>query len=491
MSGEVTTALFSDDGSSIVNKNLDVEALEIDDSIIEYFDLSSLVVELKAFHKIALQIPNEILKYSTRIFQYIQQNVGGSVCILADTTYGSCCIDEIGAEHYHADVIVHFGHSCLSYPESSIMVKYAFGKRKIDVKNCVLSIVSKLKASSHSRAFFMCSVEYLYCISEFKDYFEQLGNGLEFIFPKVPLFEDESPNLSDGYLISGRLFPYMGKDSALPVIFLGDEGPTLRNLSMVLNQSPVLFVHQLSTLDFSCTWQSLTSSKALMRRYFLVEKAKDAELIGILIGSINVEGNKKVVDEIVKLIEEEGKKCIVLAVGQLNVAKLANIPEVDVFVNVACAENTLIDSRDFYAPIITPYELNLALTFKAWSGNYITDYAQVFPGLVKSMDHCTLSGNASYSQDTEEHEEEEVRYSLVSGRLVPRRAQFRKDDQKKAGEITVRSSEFALAVGGNHQFKREWQGLDMALGQSTVGEAKEGRSGHTQGYEDEHAALGE
>jgi len=34
--------------------------------------------------------------------------------ILADTSYGSCCVDEIAAEHADADCIIHYGRACLS-----------------------------------------------------------------------------------------------------------------------------------------------------------------------------------------------------------------------------------------------------------------------------------------------------------------------------------------------------------------------------------------
>ena len=49
-----------------------------------------------------------------------------------------------------------------------------------------------------------------------------------------------------------------------------------------------------------------------------------------------------------------------IAVGKLNVPKIANFLEIDVFVLVACPENSLLDSRDFFKPVITPYELELA-----------------------------------------------------------------------------------------------------------------------------------
>lgn len=34
--------------------------------------------------------------------------------VMADTTYGSCCVDEVGASHIDADCVIHYGHTCLS-----------------------------------------------------------------------------------------------------------------------------------------------------------------------------------------------------------------------------------------------------------------------------------------------------------------------------------------------------------------------------------------
>jgi diphthamide biosynthesis protein 2 len=45
--------------------------------------------------------------------------------ILADTSYGTCCVDEVAAEHVDADVVVHYGRSCLS-PSARLPVIYVF-----------------------------------------------------------------------------------------------------------------------------------------------------------------------------------------------------------------------------------------------------------------------------------------------------------------------------------------------------------------------------
>ena len=51
---------------------------------------------------------------------------------MADTSYGSCCVDEVAAEHVGADGIVHIGRACLSRT-SRLPVLYEFGARRIDL----------------------------------------------------------------------------------------------------------------------------------------------------------------------------------------------------------------------------------------------------------------------------------------------------------------------------------------------------------------------
>ncbi len=70
-----------------------------------------------------------------------------------------------------------------------------------------------------------------------------------------------------------------------------------------------------------------------------------------------------------------------LQVGKLNVAKLANFAEIDIFVLVACPENSLIDSSEFYRPMVTPFELEVACNeAREWSGDYYTDFRELLPG---------------------------------------------------------------------------------------------------------------
>ena len=78
------------------------------------------------------------------------------------------------------------------------------------------------------------------------------------------------------------------------------------------------------------------------------------------------------------LVKRAHKKSYTISVGKINPAKLANFLEVEAFVLVACPENSLLDAKDFLRPIVTPYELELALRpAQAWTGRYVLDFEEL------------------------------------------------------------------------------------------------------------------
>jgi len=84
---------------------------------------------------VALQFPDELITYSFRVMKLIEEKFPNvKLYVLGDTSYGSCCVDEIAAEHINADCIIHFGRSCLSITKR-LPVHFVFGKGFIDVGN--------------------------------------------------------------------------------------------------------------------------------------------------------------------------------------------------------------------------------------------------------------------------------------------------------------------------------------------------------------------
>lgn len=91
--------------------------------------------------------------------------------------------------------------------------------------------------------------------------------------------------------------------------------------------------------------------KFLMQRYNLIEEAKQAEIIGIIMGTLSVKGQNQEEekqqnlpsDVIKKIIDNTGrggsevshKKYYEILIGKLNEPKIQNFTSVDLFVVVA------------------------------------------------------------------------------------------------------------------------------------------------------------
>ncbi|CAI5481320.1 unnamed protein product [Closterium sp. Yama58-4] len=121
----------------------------------------------------------------------------------------------------------------------------------------------------------------------------------------------------------------------------------------------------------------------LRRRYFLVEKTKDASIIGIVVISQSAgaaaAATRATLARLRSAAVAAGKKAYVIAIRRrITPEKLANFPECDVLVLVACAEGVLLDgmmqessSKAFYAPVVTPFEALMALEEgREWTGEY-------------------------------------------------------------------------------------------------------------------------
>lgn len=162
------------------------------------------------------------------------------------------------------------------------------------------------------------------------------------------------------------------------VLYIGSEGRVLTNLMMTMNKCRFLsYCPERKT----ARQETLNINRELMKRYYMIERAKDANIVGIVAGTLGVSRTRDIITHLKALVKDAGKKSYTFVVGKLNVAKLANFLEVDVFVLVACPQNTLVDSKDFLKPVVTPFEMEVACNqAREWTGDYVTDFLQLLPG---------------------------------------------------------------------------------------------------------------
>ncbi|CAG5124338.1 unnamed protein product [Candidula unifasciata] len=508
-------------GEEVIQRKIECvpQALQTD-NVDDVYEINKSVVWITqgGFKRVALQFPDELLVDAAYVAARIQEKVEDAlVFILGDTSYGSCCVDEISAQHYKADCIIHFGRSCLS-PTGRLPVLYIFGKSNIIVDDCVHQL-AEVCSDTYMKAVLVYDTVYSHAIDEIFSKLRCIFKHLilsELAVPKhlltsttsqgsevsdivtSPVADDIVVNHTSQATSSSKSQPASsfiskyGRTIEIPItedidsysfIFIGDtEGSSLTNLMMTFNRCPF---YSYNPLNMKSRKETLNVNKALMKRYYLIERAKDANIVGIVVGTLGVASYRNVIEHLKLLLKKAGKKSYTFVVGKLNPAKLANFAEVDIYVLVACPESTLLDQSDFYRPIVSPLEMEIACNqAREWTGEYSTDFRDILPGASLHVENA----------DTGEGDNIRTDVSLISNRV---RALGVKEttgvSSVSSQDLLLRSESLAVASlaenAGEFLASRSWKGLERKLGETPVIKAAEGQFGIAAGYQHELADV--
>ncbi|KAL1801479.1 hypothetical protein ACET3X_001821 [Alternaria dauci] len=439
-----------------------------------------------------------------------------SLFILGDTSYGACCVDEVAAEHVDADVVVHYGRSCLS-PPSRLPVVYVFTERPLDLEPVVATFKETYPVKD-AKIIIMADIPYSHHVSTLykrlcDDSYTNL-HATEIVHnPSSPLPNRTTPpGTSDAEEVL--------RDYAL---FHISDPPTSLLLTL---SSRVASIHIYSTESSSATPSASLTNTAmtLRRRYALLTSLSTTPIFGILINTLSVKNYMHILSHVQRQITAAGKKYYTFVVGKVNAAKVANFSEVGGWVVIGCWESSLIESREFWRPMITPWELKVALQSdeeRVWTGAWEGDFQKVLDEEVKEGVDKADGGaeGTGVGQDKEEDadtngdydsEEESAppEFDLRTGRYVSHARPMRTtaapkvvngDAAPSSSALTKRANGDIAAVGGVAspgaeylRSNRTWQGLgtdyrdaeDGADGPGGARAAKmeEGRSGIARGY---------
>ncbi|OQR74973.1 diphthamide biosynthesis protein 2-like [Tropilaelaps mercedesae] len=214
-----------------------------DEELSQCFELDrcSKWINDRSFRRVALQFPDDLLSMSVRVAQKLGSTVADcKLYILGDTSFGSCCVDEVAAEHAACQGVIHFGHSCLS-PPSRLEVLLVLGVYPIDWTPLGLQL-SQIqptafeppsaasqpdKASQPADIEFLVIVDTKYC-SQIDIIRGQLPSGAIIGHPIVP--GDENPEC-EGREMFRRIFPTRRPLSDFrSLLWVGRDGQALVNV---------------------------------------------------------------------------------------------------------------------------------------------------------------------------------------------------------------------------------------------------------------------
>lgn len=478
---EVNSSIpITNDGSAILQQIIEIQQQK--EETISQWNLQqrfqveetcAFIREMKA-SRVALQFPDSLLPFASELSRMISFGSQCKCYILGDTSFGSCCVDEVAGEHAEVECIIKYGESCCS-PTRRVPVRYVFGKSKLDTEKLVQALLNteafaekKTEETKSINIVVLYEQWYEYAVKEIQQLIQsqkqrQPDNINNYIVATVQLerrnyspsqrknvnssgcsqssccqssststsaccqSSSNSDNLSSETTsccqvsddidaccnnstsccsnqsntqsvissISTSATSATSLSTLLQSLSLSSSSSTKDQTTYAINGYTFTLPSSISISDCCIVWigesdrvgltnimlnynnstfytfnpntnqllyNNRSVNRILSRRFFLMEKVKNAEIIGIIVGTLAVENYLDVIRHVKKLIHSVGKKSYLFLIGKINDPKLCNFSEIDMYVMIACPYGVMTDTTGYFKEVVTPYELELALT---------------------------------------------------------------------------------------------------------------------------------
>lgn len=341
----------------------DIISLEDNTGLIDRYNIRETAAFLHAngHRTIAAQFPDQHLDIAPRVSHILQdickrefEGYRVTVYVLADTTYNSLGVDEVASSHVEADCVVHYGRASLAPVTGKIAVYYVFPKE--DRYRMDEDVWFSMDLGGQCVVF--VDQIYSHVMDEVMSYVREHVQSDKIEFPELLATRCDSG--VGGYASSVREYNHAN----ITLVWFGSsESPAKEELMLTYNGYTWISIHPMDGKIERGLPRML--EQTLRKRYYLVEKARDASIVGILVGTLGAAGYKDSINSLRIAAQEAGKKTYTLLMGKPNPAKLANFPEIDIFVLVADPQGHILDSKEYYKPIITPHEAMIAFSDEA------------------------------------------------------------------------------------------------------------------------------
>ena len=348
--------------------------MSTNNSELSNFDIDTLVNFInsnESLNNISLQFSPELQnEFQIQLYSLLKDKINSNkkLFIIGDTSYSSCCCDEVTAMHLNVDIIIRVGSSCFTrnskIPIYFLYQNLTFSKEEIDV---VREKIKEIKEKEGDN----CII--FYNEQTKKNLIDKIRN--EFSVQLADIDNDDIQNKKEG-LLYGRNIKGFEITSFTNIIYIGKESDILitelsaRYVNSIKSIN-IIDMHQLTIEKISTT----SINPFLYRRFNLIEKAKQSQTFGILIGSLSLPNLNSVISEIKHTLQLKDKKHYTFLLGKITEEKLSNFIEyIDCFILVACPFNPGYSNKALMRPIVSPLDIKLAFdeNYK-WNSEYSLD----------------------------------------------------------------------------------------------------------------------
>lgn len=300
---------------------------------------------------VALDGPDGILKKIQNCAEKVRDEFNIPVYIIGDTSWGSCDLNMHAAEMLGVDILFNIGHtiSMESFGNKVIMVD-AFDD--IDFSKIAKKCAVELKKKNFKIISLATISQYIRSMQDVKEIFE--SHGYEVVIGRG------KGHLNDGQVFGCEFYPvYDTKDHVDAYLFLGQS---------IFHSASIAIVTQKPTFMLDPYFNEYSEISDIARKLekkaiLAVYKAQDAETIGIIIGLKEGQFAKIKALELKRLLEEAGKKILLIAMTEITDERLLSFEGIDAFIQVACPR--IGTDNHFHKPVLSvPQAISLIKLLK-------------------------------------------------------------------------------------------------------------------------------
>ncbi|RAO66795.1 uncharacterized protein BHQ10_002807 [Talaromyces amestolkiae] len=304
--------------------------------------------------RVALQFPEGLLLFATTISDILTEFCDGvEILIMGDVTYGACCIDDYTARALGCDLLVHYAHSCLIPVDvTTIKTLYIFVDISIDTTHLIATLERNFQAGKTIAT--VGTIQFNATLHGLKPVLERAG--FKVIIPQImPLSKGE---------ILGCTSPQLSDKEIDYLLYLGDGR---FHLESAMIHNPKIPAYRYDPYSRVLSRETYEHEEMHTLRRDAITAASSARKWGIILGSLGRQGNPHTMSLIESHLNKKGIPFVNLLLSEIFPGKLASMPDVECWVQVACPRLSIDWGYAFPRPLLTPYEALVALEArKGW-----------------------------------------------------------------------------------------------------------------------------
>jgi len=270
---------------------------------------------------VALNGPDGLLPKVQDLTLRISKKFGIPAYLLADTTWGTCDLNSIGAKILNAEILFNIGHtSKIEIFEKNVIMIDAFDDISFDnvTKKCIELVRGKTIS-------LITDSQHLHQIESVKKILEE--NGVDVKIGKG------KGQLNDGQVFGCEFYPATETMDKIDAnVFLGQSNFHAAGVALATNKPTFILDPYFNEIQDITEFARKLQKKATLAIY----KAAEAVTFGVIVGLKEGQLSKLTALKFKKELENLGKTVHLIALTEITDERLRNLKDIDAFIQVAC-----------------------------------------------------------------------------------------------------------------------------------------------------------